>query len=103
MTAFGIGMVSLAAMAAGQDAGTPPPALPACVHVATESRYVPYGYNHVVRISNGCSRIATCTVSTDVNPEKQSVEVASASIVEVMTFMGSPSATFAARVSCTLK
>jgi len=86
--------------ASAADAGAPRPALPACVQVQTDSRYVPYGYNHVVIIRNGCSKAVTCSVATDVNPETQRVEVAASSAVEVTTFMGSPSSTFVARVSC---
>jgi hypothetical protein len=76
--------------------------LPACISVATEARYVPYGYNHVVSVKNGCSKAATCTVATDVNPQATTVEVASASSVEVLTFTASPAQTFTARVACKL-
>ncbi len=86
---------------AGVDA--PPPPIPACIAVSTESRYVPWGYNHVVILRNGCSKNATCTVSTDVNPQAQVVDVASGATVEVVTFMGSPAYTFVARVSCRLR
>lgn len=85
------------------DGGAPPPAIPACVSVKTDSRYVPYGYNHIVTLTNGCARDATCTVSTDVNPEQRSVDVPSREAREVTTFMGSPSSTFTAKVSCKLK
>jgi len=86
------------------DAGAPPPAtLPACVSVKTESRYVPYGYNHIVVVTNGCVKAATCSVATDVNPTAQSVDIASGKGAEVLTFSGSPSSTFTARVSCTLR
>jgi hypothetical protein len=96
-----VAVVALAAGDAGAaDAGAPRPALPACVQIQTDSRYVPYGYNHVVVIKNGCSKAVTCSVATDVNPDTQKVEVAASSAVEVTTFMGSPSATFVARVSC---
>lgn len=81
----------------------PPAALPACVRVATESRYVPYGYNHVVLLENGCSKAASCTVSTDVSPDKRQLELAPSAKVEVTTFMGSPSQTFVASVACTLR
>lgn len=91
-----------AANAEATDAGAPP-SIPACVQVTTSSRYVPYGYNHVVIIKNGCARAATCDVATDVNPERQKIEVPSAGSVEVTTFMGSASSTFTARVSCTLR
>jgi hypothetical protein len=85
---------------AGADAGAG--ALPACVSVKTASRYVPYGYNHVVTLTNGCTKSATCTISTDVNPTPTSAEVATGTTVEVLTFSGSPAATFFARVTCKL-
>lgn len=92
----------LAAVLALTDAGAPPP-LPACVQVTTASRYVPFGFNHIVTLTNGCSRAATCTVATDVNPATQTVEVPAAATIEVTTFMGSPSSVFTARVGCRLR
>ena len=89
--------------ASAADGGAPPPAIPACVSVKSDSRYVPYGYNHVVTIANGCARETRCLVSTDVNPEQRAVDVPSNESREVVTFMGSPSATFVAKVSCKLK
>ena len=86
--------------AAAQDAGAP--GLPACISVSTSARYVPYGYNHVVILTSGCSKPATCIVATDVNPQPTSAEVASGTKVEVLTFSGSPAQTFQARVSCKL-
>lgn len=77
--------------------------LPACVAVKAESRYVPYGYNHVVTVTNGCTKAATCSVATDVNPKATSVELASGKGAEVLTFAGSPASTFTPRVSCTLR
>lgn len=92
----------VAATATADDAGAAP-ALPACVAVNTDSRYVPYGYNHIVIVKNGCSKAATCAVSTDVNPSVQSVDVASSATAEVITFSGSPSQKFVAKVTCRLK
>ena len=63
----------------------PVASLPACIGVGTEARYVPYGYNHIVRLTNGCSKAATCAVSTDVNPQATSVEVAASAAVDVLT------------------
>ena len=88
------------ASAAG-DAGSGP--LPACVQVTANARYVPYGYNHIVSVKNGCSKIATCAVRTDVNPQAISVEVAPGVTSEVVTFVASPSQTFTPHVTCTLK
>lgn len=107
-------IVAIAASAAGltvvgstaTDAPTPrgpsDAGIPACILVRTESRYVPYGYNHVVVLTNGCARDATCSAATDVNPVPIVVEVRSGATVEVVTFMGSPSSSFVARVNCGL-
>ena len=96
MFALGALVLTLAA-----DAGAP--AMPACIHHRAESRYVPYGYNHIVILKNGCSRSATCVVTTDVNPERQSADVPSNATVEVATFLGAAASTFTARVACQLK
>jgi hypothetical protein len=88
--------------AAAQDAGAPP-ALPACIQVSTDARYIPYGYNHVVILKSGCSKPAACTISTDVNPQAVAAEVAAGTTVEVLTFSASPSQTFHARVTCKLR
>ncbi len=101
VTALGLGSVCATRDAVAADAGAGP-SLPACVQVTTDSRYVPYGYNHVVVLRNGCSRTAVCRVATDVNPEPQSVTVPASTALEVTTFMGSPSATFVAHVTCKL-
>lgn len=85
------------------DAGAPVSSVPACIAVRSESVWVPYGYNHVVTLANGCKRTATCVVSTDVSPEPQSTTIAPEAKAEVTTFMGSPSSTFTAKVSCTLR
>lgn len=107
LTVAGVSVLGLAtsapASADPQDAGAPkPPPVPACVRVATQSRWVPYGYNHVVILENGCSKAATCRVSTDVNPQVQSVEVDPARTVEVTTIMASPASAFVANVTCAL-
>ncbi len=94
-------VLGTAASSQAADAGAP--SVPACIQVQSESRYVPYGYNHIVHLRNGCDRSAVCTVSTDVNPQAQNVEVASASAVDVTTFMGAASQTFVAKVGCVLK
>jgi hypothetical protein len=84
------------------DAGASGSVLPACISVATQARYVPFGYNHVVILTSGCSKAATCSVATNVNPQATSVEVASKTTLEVLTFNASPAQTFTAQVSCRL-
>jgi len=95
MFAIGALVLTLAA-----DAGAP--SLPACVHFRAESRYVPYGYNHVVVIENGCSKPAACTVSTDVAPQPQNVDVPAGKTGEWPTLLGSPQPTLPAHQKCCL-
>jgi hypothetical protein len=73
---------------------------PACVTLSTEARFVGVAYNHIVHIANACSVAENCTVTTDVNPEPQTVTVPPGSRVEVVTFLGSPASTFTAAVRC---
>ena len=94
-------VIAASAGAEAQDAGAQSP-LPACISVGTDARYVPYGYNHVVILKSGCSKPATCTVATDVNPQPVTAEVAANTSVEVLTFSGSPAQAFRARVTCKL-
>jgi len=98
--AFGL-LAFAIAPAYAADAGAPA-SLPACIRVATQSRWVPYGYNHVVILENGCSKAATCKVSTDVTPQVQTAEIAPATTVEVTTRMASPASEFVAKVTCSL-
>jgi hypothetical protein len=101
--AFGLLAVAIAPAADAADAGAPaPPSLPACIRVATESRWVPYGYNHVVILENGCSKAATCKISTDVNPQVLTAEIEPTKTVEVTTIMASPASQFVAKVTCSL-
>jgi len=96
---------AVALLSAGAAAGDPADGGRAatCVSVRTDARYVPYGYNHVVILSSACKAAATCSVSTDVNPQPTATDVAPGATVEVVTFMGSPSQTFTAKVACTFK
>jgi hypothetical protein len=89
--AAGIAASATSASAQSDAGASGSAALPACISVGTEARYVPYGYNHVVLLKNGCSKAAT------------SVEVAASASVEVLTFTASPAQVFHARVTCKLR
>jgi hypothetical protein len=107
LTAIAAALVATAAVPEASaddkpDASAPVSVLPACISVTAESRYVPYGYNHVVILRSGCSKAATCSVATNVNPQASSVEVAPKATVEVLTFTASPAQTFTPVVSCRL-
>lgn len=70
-----------------------------CVKHTEQVRFVS-GYDHLVHLINGCTRTATCKVSTDVNPEPQLVSLAVGASATVLTFRGSPARTFRAKVEC---
>jgi len=72
-----------------------------CIQYWGEARYV-IGYNHIVHIVNGCTRDAACVVSTDFNPNQQSVSVPAGSHVTVVTYLGAPTGRFVPYVRCTL-
>lgn len=75
---------------------------PECVRVEAIARWGADAYNHFVRVENGCDRRVRCSVSTDVNPDVQSIELAPNQSVEVITFRGSPAREFTPRVTCEL-
>lgn len=101
----GASLAVTSAAVAQPDGGAGPPTnvIPACMHVTTESRYAPYGYSHIVILKNGCSKAATCSVATDVNPQTQTVDVAAGQTTEVTTFFSAATSQFVARVNCRLK
>lgn len=77
------------------DAGPGP-----CISWTQESRPTGYGYRHVVVLKSACKKQMSCDVSTDVNPEVQTVSVAPGETREVVTFLEAPGAGFTAKVSC---
>ena len=71
-----------------------------CVRAWGEARVRYPGYDHIVHLASSCSVEATCSVSTNVNPQTIVTEVPPGQGVEVLTFTGSPAREFAARVEC---
>ncbi len=76
---------------------------PDCVKWRAYAAYSGYGYKHIVNISNQCDKTAACDVSTSVNPDKQSVNLAPGASQDVITFVSSPAREFTATVNCSLK
>ena len=107
MTRFAFALLLVGApadsAAAQDDDEAPAGDVPACLDVAAIVRFGAAGYDHWVRLDNGCARAARCAVSTNVNPEPQTVEVAAGEREEVLTFRGSPARTFEPRVVCELR
>lgn len=75
------------------------PERPACVSFQTEARFR-MGYDHLVHITNQCTRPVQCTVRTNVNPSDIAVRVAAKTTETVLTFRGSPASSFRAEVHC---
>ncbi len=77
--------------------------VPSCIVWSTAVRYRGIGYDHIVNIRGACEKPADCEVWTNVNPDKQRVEVSPGHNAEVVTFLASPSSVFEAHVSCSLR
>jgi hypothetical protein len=71
-----------------------------CVRAWSEARVRYPGYDHVVHLESSCAVEATCSVSTNVNPQTIVTQVPPGESVEVLTFMASPAREFSARVEC---
>ncbi|HEY2516080.1 MAG TPA: hypothetical protein VGI39_34650 [Polyangiaceae bacterium] len=77
---------------------------PSCrISVLAEARWNGYGFNHLVHLVNSCSEVLDCNVSTDVNPQEQTVTVAAHTDVVVNTFVGAPGRVFTPRATCTAR
>lgn len=101
-----IGTATLAALALSTAAlvavaDPPPPPAKVCVASIAEARYRNYGYDHLVRLTNSCEVASECTVTTNVAPGAVKVAVPGGQTVEVLTFRGSPAATFTHQAVCT--
>lgn len=84
----------------GSDERSAPTGNPDCVHVRTEARYIPYGYDHIVEVENTCDKAVSCSITTDVNPTSTQLSVPAKQTRSVTTFRGSPAREFKAEVSC---
>jgi hypothetical protein len=94
---------------AGAPEAEPPPeagakpAFPPCIDVRAYARYGAGAYDHIVHIENGCDKDAHCEVATDVSPEVITTTVPAGEGEDLVTFRGSPSTEFHARVKCDLE
>jgi hypothetical protein len=71
------------------------------VVVLAEARWSGYAFNHLVHVVNYCAEPIDCVVSTDVNPQEQTVTVDANTDMVVNTFFGSPARVFSPRATCT--
>jgi hypothetical protein len=73
---------------------------PTCVHASAASRWNAGGYNHNVTVTNGCDYAVRCTVSTDVNPSPQGLDLAAGEERFLTTWFDAPAPAFVATVTC---
>jgi hypothetical protein len=71
-----------------------------CVDVKTEASFASVGFDHIVTLTSGCKQAMTCTVSTNVNPDPTTVQLAVGATESVVTWRGSPAREFSADVTC---
>lgn len=71
-----------------------------CVDVTTQASYASIGYDHIVTLKSGCKVRMACKVSTNVNPDPASVDLAPGATESVVTWRGSPAYEFTANVTC---
>jgi len=95
--ACGASPLELASAPATTNQGIP------CLEYRAEARYSGVGYDHLVHLSNQCEKAVSCAVSTNVNPERISVEVAAKAQQTILTWRGSPAREFKATVTCQLR
>ncbi len=74
--------------------------VPDCVTVTHSARWGAAGYDHRVRVANGCEHPVRCTVATNVNPDPSTIRVEPGQSEEVLTWRDSPAREFTPRVSC---
>jgi hypothetical protein len=81
----------------------PLPPSPACIVHKKVSRFREGGYDHIVRITNGCAGDAECTVYSDSNPRSILVMVKAATTQAVVVASQARSSYFVPTVSCVMR
>ena len=77
--------------------------VPACIDYWGEARYAGLGYKHIVHVKSECEKLAHCKVWTNVNTDKQRVDVPAGEEKQVVTYIGSPASEFEAHAECKLE
>lgn len=96
-----LSFLAVATLVGAAWADPPPQPIKLCISSAGEARYQGLGFDHVVRLSNGCAVPSECSVTTNVNPDAIKATVPPNQTVEVVTFRGSPASNFTHQAVCT--
>lgn len=73
---------------------------PDCVEHTKEVSYRGYGYQHAVRVENGCDAPIECTASADSAPEPIAFTVSAGGSETRVLKIGAPGSTFELRLRC---
>lgn len=73
-----------------------------CAKVIASARYEGYGYTHVIELNNSCDKAVACSVWTNVDPTKVTLQAEPGKSASVVTRKGSPSRDVVARSECKL-
>jgi hypothetical protein len=84
----------------GEKTGEEKSKSPVCVTHRLEPRFMGFGFDHFVRLDNGCDKRMQCEVTTNLNPDPQTVKLEPFEKKPVLTFRGSPAMVFKADVHC---
>jgi len=95
-----IGPIASGSATAQSKKPAPTPTSLQCVAVVTEASFASVGYDHLVHVTNNCKRRVACTVTTSVNPEAASVDLAPGDSRTLVTWRGSPAREFTAEAKC---
>ena len=71
-----------------------------CVGVRTEAVPIAYGYEHHVHVHNGCDKAVRCEVTTNSNPEINTITLSAGDNKDVVMSRGSPASEVTAETKC---
>lgn len=75
-------------------------AVPECVEQSKESSYRGYGYQHAVRVRNGCESPVECTASSDSAPDPITFTVDAGAQATKVLSISAPASAFELRLRC---
>jgi len=70
-----------------------------CLQAWKETPYRAYGYDHIVAVSNGCTRPASCVITAS-HGASSTLLVPAGQTERALLFRGSPARDFGAKVTC---
>ena len=92
--------MTVAMLVGSSAAADEAPGLPKCITMTSEARSEGGGYDHVVHLTNQCGAPASCTVSTNVEPNPIWADLPNQQDTVVVTGKGSSETAFRPQAFC---